>query len=307
LSLNGFLIVDKPKGMTSHDVVNRVRRITGQRKAGHTGTLDPNATGVLVIALGEATKLIPYLENDDKSYRAEILFGTETDSCDITGTPVKELDSFSLDETQLDKVLPQFTGEIMQTPPVYSALKVNGRKLYEYARAGQQVEIKARPVTIYAIRTAADNLPLKVTLDVDCSKGTYIRSLARDIGESLGIPACLGELRRTRAGAFDEDAAVTLDALENGSLDAENLLVSGSSALSGIPEVRVSHEGERFLKNGNLLRGQWLADIPDNAEEGDPVRIRIEGNTGMAGIGKIGRDQSGNPAVQPVRVFQEGI
>ena len=307
MSLNGFLIVDKPKGMTSHDVVNQVRRITGQRRAGHTGTLDPNATGVLPVALGEATKLIPYLENDDKRYVAQVLFGPETDSCDITGTPVDTRESFEISEADLMSALKDFTGEILQKPPLYSALKVNGRKLYEYARAGEEVEIKARPVTIYSIDADASGLSNSTELSVSCSKGTYIRSLARDLGHSLGVPACLGDLRRTAAGSFPIDRAVILDDLRDGSIRIEDVLIPAEDALGGMPVVTVSDEGIRFLKNGNLVRSCYLSGLPDAAAEGAPVRIRITGTNGLAGIGRIAGDRGGRPAVQPVRVFQEPI
>lgn len=216
--MNGVLIIDKPAGITSHDVVYRVRRILKTRCVGHTGTLDPFATGVMVILVGQATRLAQFLDKDEKEYEALVRFGFETDTGDVTGLKSAE-SGMTADElaaklaaTDLEKVLALFRGEIDQVPPMYSAKKIDGQKLYELARKGETVERKAVKVTINSlemIESAADSLRMRVA----CSAGTYIRTLAEDIGREIGVGAHLTELRRTRAGRFDLTRSITLDDL----------------------------------------------------------------------------------------------
>ena len=181
-SISGVLIIDKPKGITSHDVVARIRKLSGQRKAGHTGTLDPLATGVLIVCLGQATRLIEYVMTGRKQYQAAIRFGVTTDTLDAEGKVVAQHDTSALTETRLRDILPIFQGDIEQVPPIFSAIKKDGQPLYKKARTGQSVEVDARLVTIHALNWV-DWQPPILTLDVTCSSGTYIRSLARDIGE----------------------------------------------------------------------------------------------------------------------------
>ncbi|HQY65666.1 MAG TPA: tRNA pseudouridine(55) synthase TruB [Pyrinomonadaceae bacterium] len=216
--MNGVLIIDKPAGITSHDVVYRVRRILKTKRVGHTGTLDPFATGVMVILVGQATRLAQFLDKDEKEYEALVRFGFETDTGDVTGLKSAE-SGMTADElaaklaaTDLEKVLALFRGEIDQVPPMYSAKKIDGQKLYELARKGETVERKAVKVTINSlemIESAADSLRMRVA----CSAGTYIRTLAEDIGREIGVGAHLTELRRTRAGRFDLTRSITLDDL----------------------------------------------------------------------------------------------
>lgn len=219
--MNGILIIDKPAGITSHDVVSRVRRILGTKRVGHTGTLDPFATGVMVVLVGRATRLAQFLEKDEKEYVATVRFGVETDTGDRTGNFRSRIsDCRSVPAEDVAAVLPRFIGVIEQVPPMYSAKKVAGRKLYQHARKGETIERDAVTVTISELevieplqqedlRSEIWNLKFRVV----CSAGTYIRTLAEDIGRAVGTGAHLGELRRTRAGLFDLNSSVTLDDL----------------------------------------------------------------------------------------------
>lgn len=210
---DGIININKEHGWTSHDVVARARRLLGQKRIGHAGTLDPAATGVLPICVGQATRIVEYLGESGKSYRATITFGTETTTYDAEGEIIAQRDlPATLDRAAIEAVLPDFTGTIQQVPPLYSALKRNGKRLYELARAGEQVELAPRPVRIDALRIIAWDAPTLV-LDVDCGKGTYIRSLAHDLGERCGCGAHLAALERTRVGPFTIANSVTLDAL----------------------------------------------------------------------------------------------
>ncbi|MBV9240989.1 MAG: tRNA pseudouridine(55) synthase TruB [Acidobacteria bacterium] len=212
--VDGLLIIDKPAGFTSHDVVNRLRRILGTRRVGHTGTLDPFATGVMVMLIGKATRLAQFLDKDDKEYEATIRFGFETDTGDVTGSPKSSAPSTS--SVSLDKVaavLPQFTGQIEQVPPMYSAKKIGGKKLYESARKGVEIEREPIRVTINSLEILPSPESDTVCIRVACSAGTYIRTLAEDIGRAVGVGAHLTQLRRARSGRFDLSGATTLDGL----------------------------------------------------------------------------------------------
>ena len=198
---DGFLNIDKAAGMTSHDVVNRIRKIFNTKKVGHAGTLDPFATGVLPVAVGRATKFLEYLSDCDKSYRAEILFGTETSTGDITGEIIHQSECKPKALLEVYEILNSFIGKIQQTPPKYSAIKINGRKAYEMARKNVEFELPSREVTIYNL-IVVSNTDNTLTIDVECSKGTYIRSLAFDIGQKLSCGAYVEELKRTNAGGF---------------------------------------------------------------------------------------------------------
>jgi tRNA pseudouridine55 synthase len=211
--LNGIFNINKPQGLTSHDVVARVRRISGQKKVGHAGTLDPLATGVLPVVLGKATRLVEYLADADKAYSATLALGATTDTYDREGalTPTEGVVMPSLDA--IEKALEAFRGEIEQLPPMHSAIKIGGKKLYELARKGADIERATRRVAITRLELKAYNPP-KLGLFVECSKGTYIRSLAHDLGNALGTGAYLDELVRTRHGPFTLEAARTLETLE---------------------------------------------------------------------------------------------
>lgn len=216
--MDGLLIFDKKKGITSHDLVYKVRKKLGIKKVGHTGTLDPMATGVLVISIGKGTKTSDYILSSDKVYEARIKLGVLTDSYDITGKILEEEDVCFTDEDIKDTLI-KFTGKISQRPPIYSALKVKGKKLYEYAREGKDVEIKKRDVEIYKIELLDFNGKDEFTILTKVSKGTYIRSLANDLGRSLGTFGTLTELRRIRTGSFKIEDAIKVSDFEKLSLD----------------------------------------------------------------------------------------
>ena len=277
---DGFININKPAGMTSHDVVNKLRRILGTKKVGHAGTLDPFATGVLPIAVGRATKFLEYLSNFDKSYRAEILFGIETDTGDLTGNVIDVNDLRSeergasaseeaittLSLAELNDTIKHFHGTIKQTPPKYSAIKINGRKAYELARKNIDFELPSREVSIYKIEIVelGENT---LTIDVDCSKGTYIRTLAVDIGHSLGIPATLKNLQRTRFGDFSIDNATILEEPE---------IVSTDECLKHLPKFNLPIQRERAFVNGlsttirpNMTELEAIAD-------GTTFRVYVE-------------------------------
>ena len=268
-----FRSVQKEQGFTSHDVVAKLRGICKQKKIGHTGTLDPNATGVLPVCLGQATKLCDLLTDHDKEYIAELLLGKTTDTQDIWGTVLTDTGDLwkSLTEKQVEDAILSFAGEQMQLPPMYSALKVNGKKLYELARAGIQVERERRPVTFYEIEILEMNLP-RVKIRVSCSRGTYIRTLCADIGEKLSCGAVMTALERTRVGMFEKSRSYTLSELEKlrdeGKL--EELVYPVEDCFSEFPTYYVKKEADRFLKNGNELKKTMFEKTPE--EKG---RIRV--------------------------------
>jgi tRNA pseudouridine55 synthase len=214
--ISGLLNINKPQGITSHDVVARVRKLAGQRRVGHAGTLDPMATGVLLVFLGQATRVIEYVVGSRKQYRATICFGTSTDTLDAEGEITATSDASQLTETQLRELLPKFLGDIEQFPPLYSAIKRNGQPLYKLARAGETVDVPPRQITIDSL-TWVSWEPPHLTVDVVCSAGTYIRSLARDLGDAAGTGAHLIRLTRTASGTWTLDDAVTLEQLESNS------------------------------------------------------------------------------------------
>jgi len=210
--MHGVIVIDKPAGKTSHDVVSAVRKILGIKKAGHTGTLDPMATGLLPVCLNEATKLAGFLAGDDKEYLATMLLGVKTDTMDIEGRIIGQTDKMPSEEA-IKLMMSQMTGKIKQVPPAYSAVKYRGKPLYKWARGGVMLELKPRDVTIYSMMVEDVSLPC-VTFRVACSKGTYVRTLCSDIGDTLGVGACLCDLRRLKSGIFTEDMAVVLSDYE---------------------------------------------------------------------------------------------
>ena len=252
--INGIIVIQKEAGYTSHDVVAKMRGICGQKKIGHTGTLDPEATGVLPVCLGSGTKLCDMLADRDKEYVAELLLGMETDTQDTTGKVLAER-PVEVTEEEVRRACDSFVGEYAQVPPMYSALKVNGKKLYELARAGLEVERKARPVVIHKLEILEFRLPA-VVFSVSCSKGTYIRTLCADIGQKLGCGGTMAHLKRTRVGEFCLEDAVTLEQLqgmkEEGRLADAVLPVD--SVFGKCPAMHVSAELLNLLKNGNVLR-----------------------------------------------------
>lgn len=251
--VNGVIVIDKEPGFTSHDVVAKMRGICGQKKIGHTGTLDPMATGVLPVCLGSGTRLCDMLAHRDKEYVAELLLGVETDTQDITGQVLAQK-SVDVTEARVRGVCESFLGDYDQIPPMFSALKVNGKRLYELARAGREVERRARPVKIYELEILECRLPV-IKMRVACSKGTYIRTLCADIGAGLGCGGTMRSLRRTAAGQFTLENALTLGELQRlkdqGRLEETVLPVD--SVFQDCPALHVSGGNRRFLDNGNAL------------------------------------------------------
>jgi tRNA pseudouridine55 synthase len=282
--MDGLLIIDKPAGITSHDVVARVRRALQTKRVGHTGTLDPFATGVMVILVGKATRLAQFLDKDEKEYEAVIRFGFETDTGDNTGTPKHAVHgATSIDTDQVESVLARFRGTIRQTPPMYSAKKVDGQKLYELARRGVVVDRKPVEVSIskLEILSSADT---SARIRVGCSAGTYIRTLAEDIGREIGIGAHLTELRRTRAGRFTIDEAVKLDDVGETDLRPVELAVEHLPAFS-LREDRVA----------KTLNGMSTRDLSGTFADGELVRMTVPSGELVA----IGFFDDAEKVVQP--------
>ena len=251
--MEGILNVYKPKGLTSHDVVNKVRRLFNTKQVGHTGTLDPNAEGVLVVCLNQATKLVQFLEADIKKYRCELILGISTDTYDITGTKVEENKECIISENEIIETIKSFIGKQKQLPPIYSAIKVNGKKLYEYAHKNQEVAIVARDIEIYEIdnfSSLTKDEYYHIYFDVLVSKGTYIRSLCFDIGKKIGIPSTMGELLRLQSGVFKLEDSYKLEDIENGKYELINMV----DAISSIPKIDVNGNEELEFKVNNGMK-----------------------------------------------------
>lgn len=249
----GIIVIHKEKGFTSHDVVAKLRGILHMKKIGHTGTLDPDATGVLPVALGKGTKLVDLLTDKEKTYEAVLHLGITTDTQDMSGTVLEEK-QVSVTEEEVKEVLKGFQGEQMQVPPMYSALKVNGKKLYELAREGKTVERKARPVCFYEITPQEIALPL-IKIRVTCSKGTYIRTLCHDVGQRLGCGGCMEELLRTKVGRFSLEESYTLGEVEKAVQDGtiSEMIHPVEAVLADYPAIYADSYGDRLLQNGNPL------------------------------------------------------
>ena len=251
--IDGFINIYKEQGFTSFDVVAKLRGILKQKKIGHTGTLDPMAEGVLLVCLGSATKMCDLLTEKNKTYTCTMLLGKTSDTEDVTGVMTDVTDVYP-DEKTVRSAVMSFVGDYMQIPPMYSAIKVNGKKLYELARAGQVIEREPRPVTIHSINIQSVELP-RVTFDVSCSKGTYIRSLCRDIGEKLGCGAVMERLVRTEVKGFTIEESLTLDDVEKARDDGTltQYVLTTDKLMPDIPELHISAKGEKLLANGNKL------------------------------------------------------
>lgn len=276
--IHGIINVYKEKGFTSHDVVAKLRGIVGQKKIGHTGTLDPDATGVLPVCLGKATKLCDLLTDKNKTYEAVLLLGKTTDTQDITGEVLEEKSTEALTEEKVREAIEGFIGDYEQMPPMYSALKVNGKKLYELAREGKVIERKARPVKILDIQILEIDLP-KVRMEVSCSKGTYIRTLCHDIGEKLGCGGCMESLIRTRVSTFRIEDAKTLDEIETLKQEGKlaELLVPIDAMFPFYPKITVKDDWKAFAKNGNPLDLKMLKEACGQDEE---TQVRLYDESG---------------------------
>ncbi len=259
-TVHGWVVLDKPYGMTSTQAVGAMKRIFGTPKAGHAGTLDPLASGMLPIALGEATKTVPYVMDGDKLYRFTVRWGAETSTDDAEGEVVRASDHRPTAE-EIDAVLDEFEGEILQTPPAFSAIKVDGERAYDLARAGETVELEARPVTIHRLDLIDCPDADTAIFEAECGKGTYVRAIARDMGRRLETAGHVIELRRLIVGPFGEEDMVTLDALQaalEADGDALSLLTPIEAALAELPQLDVTSDQAVRLRNGNpvLLRGR---------------------------------------------------
>lgn len=286
--MNGVLLIDKPEGFTSFDVIAVVRKLTGQRKTGHTGTLDPNATGVLPVLLGSATKAQDIIPNHDKSYTARFKLGLTTDTLDIWGSQTSQAES-KVTKVEIEQLLPRFSGEIKQIPPMYSAIKKDGQRLYDLARKGVEVERDARTVTVYKLSlTAFDEEAQEGTIEVTCSKGTYIRTIIDDLGRALGTGAVMTALRRTFACGFSIDECITLDKLKDLAQNGEVSSIARpvESLFSGYAGLAVSDAQAKRFSNGGALDISRTALKSGGAAEGELFRVKNK-NGVFLGLGKV--------------------
>ena len=277
LDIHGILLLDKRQGVSSNQALQEVRRLLNANKAGHTGSLDPLATGLLPLCFGEATKISGLLLDLDKRYQVEISLGVMTDTGDAEGQIIAQMPVPDFNEADLRDCLQQFTGEIEQIPPMYSALKHQGKKLYELARAGQSVERPARRIHIYELNLL-DFSPTQLTLDVACSKGTYIRSLAEDIGHKLGSCASVASLRRTAAGQFALADALTLaqlQALDGAAL--QNAMIAPDAPLAAIPAIELSAAEAQCIKQGQQI----------SVTSSMTGQVRIYAGSAFLGLGEL--------------------
>ena len=295
--IHGWLILDKPQGLTSNQALGRLKRLYNPKKVGHAGTLDPLATGVLPIAFGEATKTVAHVVDCEKTYDFTIRWGVETDSDDAEGQPVRTSDERPSREA-IEAALPAFIGDIMQVPPCYSAIKVDGERAYDLARDGDAVELTPRPVSVYEL-DIEEPISLELTrLICACGKGTYVRSIARDLGRSLGCYGHIAALRRTSVGPFDEENAISLEKLEqfSNSADGYSALMSAilpvETALDGIPALAISGDDAARLKRGQsiLIRGGNAPILKG------PIYATSRGV--LVAIGEVERGE-----MHPIRVF----
>jgi tRNA pseudouridine55 synthase len=265
--MDGVLVVDKPAGVTSHDVVDEVRRRLGTRRVGHAGTLDPGATGLLVIGVGRATRLLEYAQAGPKRYRAEVVFGASTTTQDASGDVVERRPAGGLERAQVEAALADFVGDVDQVPPMVSALKVGGERLYVKARRGEEVERRARRVTVYSLELVewSPGDEPRALVDVVCSPGTYVRTLAHDLGARLGPGAHLAALRRTASSGFVEEDAVALEDVAPGALRPP------AAALGDMARLEADPATARLVRNGRPLAA------PDEVADGDRVAIVAEG------------------------------
>lgn len=295
---HGIINIYKEAGYTSHDVVAKLRRILGQKKIGHTGTLDPDAVGVLPVCLGVGTRLCDMLADENKEYVAELRFGVTTDTQDMSGT-VLSRQEVTVTEKQAEEIAGSFLGDYEQVPPMYSALKVNGRKLYELAREGLEVERKARTVRIEELEILNMELPI-IRMRVVCSKGTYIRTLCDDIGKKAGCGAAMESLKRTRAGKFRIEKAMTLSdvekMLETGRL--EEFIVRVDEMFSALRSVRIRNDYQKQLENGNCLDLKMICGLKDI---NDLEQIRVYNAQGI--FYGIYRYEKQTETLYPVKMF----
>ena len=300
--MDGIFNIYKEKGFTSHDVVAIVRRTIHMKKVGHTGTLDPDAEGVLPVCVGKATKLSDVIMDGRKSYRAMLRLGMTTTTEDASGE-VLETKEVDFNEDRIREVVASFIGKLEQVPPMYSAVKVNGKKLYELAREGKEIERKSRTIEVYDIRIRQFLPPDRVEIDVDCSKGTYIRTLCSDIGKALGCGAHMAELLRTRTGAFSLENAIKLDELQALAEQekVETVLLTMEEALEDFPVVKVSEKSQKFLYNGGKIQERFLTEKPAVLTEGEIVATYDYENN-LVGLYEIKKENE-NFLIKPYKML----
>lgn len=298
--LNGVINVYKEKDYTSHDVIARLRGILKQKKIGHTGTLDPDATGVLPVCLGKATKLCDMITDKDKTYSTVLLLGIKTDTQDISGSVIEDKSDnvLQIKENEIVQVIESFVGEYSQIPPMYSALKVDGKKLYELAREGKEIERQPRAVKIYSIRIDNINLP-RVTMTVKCSKGTYIRTLCDDIGNKIGCGACVEELTRTKVSNFEIDKAMTLSEIEDKRDCIQEFMIPIDEMFLKHTKCVIDSQFNKLLYNGNKLDINMLQ--VNKGIENFTQSVRIYDSEGrFVGIYKLEED---GVTLKPEKMF----
>ncbi|NDO45792.1 tRNA pseudouridine(55) synthase TruB [Clostridium sp. MD294] len=300
--MDGIFNIYKQKGFTSHDVVAVVRKIIQQKKVGHTGTLDPDAEGVLPICVGKGTKLADYIMNGKKSYRAVVVLGITTTTQDASGEILQKKEVI-FEQQKIEQVVQSFLGTYYQTPPMYSAIKVNGKKLYELAREGKEIERKQREITIFDIHITKFMPPDQFEIDVVCSKGTYIRTLCADIGEKLGCGAYMSSLLRTSSGMFSLDTAITLEQLKE--LAEKNQLQKALLPLNTVLEkynsIVVSQKANILLYNGNKIYEAFFEKIKGNITKGQIV-IGYDSNNTLIGIYEIITEKNGL-CMKPLKIL----
>ncbi len=301
--VNGWIILDKPLGMTSTSAVNRVRYLFNAEKAGHAGTLDPLATGILPIALGEATKTIPYIQDTAKQYRFTTTWGVARDTDDAEGDITNTSDTRPSDNAIL-AVLPRFLGEIDQVPPKFSAIKINGERAYDLARAGETVEMTSRKVWIDSLELV-ENTPERAIFDVECGKGTYMRSLSRDMAQALGTYGHISVLRRTAVGHFTEDMAISLDDFEKivQSPQPYACLLPIETALADIPALALTAQEASRLVNGQVVSFISRQDISRLAAAGLDIQGPAQPALATSGDRAVAMVEVDGPEIRPVRVL----
>lgn len=299
-AISGVLVLDKSAGMTSHDVVNRVRRLFCTRQVGHTGTLDPMATGALVVLIGRAVKASEYVTAGEKLYTAVLRLGVSTDTGDIFGNITAKCESIP-DFSAVKEVLPRFTGDISQIPPMYSAIKVGGKKLYELARKGIEIEREPRPVTIFELSAEQTERADEFILRVKCSKGTYIRSLCGDIGEALGCHGTMAALRREQTAGFSLDGAKTLEEIEAfGYEERVSLLKPTESLFESLPKVKLDGFFAHLMKSGAEIYQKKLGlSYPEG------TMVTFYDSDSFTALGEVRNFPDGS-AIKPVKMFEIG-
>ncbi len=297
MEMSGVILLNKPEGLTSHDCVNRMRRLFNTKKVGHTGTLDPMATGVLPILIGRATKAADLLVSDSKKYRAGLRLGLTTDTEDTTGEVLTRSEAVPNEDT-VRSVCAEFVGDVMQIPPMYSALKVGGKKLVDLAREGVTVEREARKITVYSMDVISGDTPCDYILDVHCSKGTYIRTLCADIGTRLGCGGVMSSLTRTASGSFELSKCITLDELDRMTYEERcSLLRPIESLFYDLPEVCPSAFFEKLSRDGNEIYQKKL-----NISHPVGTRVRLNGANGFYALGEV-REYQGGSAIKVIKLF----